>query len=254
MHWFKITVLLGMLGLACKAMARHIFEVNETERQSHKALVRDLESKLPKHNKVAYAQSVAHEVANLLAKTRDKYQPGAVLGKFSVNELLDLNQFDLSRCTKAEHKRRAEMCRKLEGNANLHTYCADCLTFFENNCALNRELVFRRASKDFKPFYLRIVTAFAEEVLKEVKEKELGERFAVAVRLVQQRMTNQIGRTQVVFGCREFNRAMGDLYGADHGVDKRYNTGGVSLIMIHECCKEVVAQLGHSQRQNTSKL
>lgn len=199
--------------------ARDIFAVQEKESLSHQRLVKDLAKTLTgKHPQPAYTRVVAGKVAILLAKAVDKKKPGAVLGQFSVDELLSLNHFDLDECTMTEFKLRQERCKKLEGHQNLHQYCSECLRFFERNCTLNRELIYKRACAK-------------SQALAEGDVKFLLESTTASERLIDV--------------CKAFQAATQDVYYGQQATELTpIMFGQVSFVQVQELCQTT---LGHEQ-------
>lgn len=98
--------------------------------------IEDLQKKLGLNNWLRAKKRTIDErkVAQLLAKTKDKSLPGTILNKFSVDDMLDLNDLFPEQCTKNELRRRLHVKEQLSVNKHLYNYAEWCMAGFSEFC------------------------------------------------------------------------------------------------------------------------
>lgn len=244
-----LVVLVCFVG---QTLAREIFSIiHYRNHHSHKKLAKLLEEKLPKHNPISYAHSVAIEVTNLLAQTEEKYHVGAVLDKYSVDEVLSLNYFTLTDCYMTEFKRRDELCHGLNGNVNLHKYCTDCIAFYDFNCKLNKQLVLKLACKEMTSNSKKTLEDFTKNVIEasELEGGNLKDNLVKVIELELARVPKQ-NKLLVTYNCQKLNRAVEDLYHVKLGLDGPSDSDEPDFNTIHAVCKIIGKLTGRSQATN----
>lgn len=105
-------------------------------------------------------------VISLLKATTDKNQEGAIVGRYSVNQLLELSsRFQVDQCAGDEIERRQGICNELEDNIdNLFDYCNNRLFLLKNWCKTNGEAIYTACFDGLTEFNRKTLVEFTNGV------------------------------------------------------------------------------------------
>jgi hypothetical protein len=122
---------------------------------SQSTSLKELQEKLSNSNHALFSKpkpSAPSNVAEWLGNTEKKSEPKTILGMFSINELLELNDLFEEQCTTFHLSRRERTCQLLDSNRILSTYCKGCLDMFEAFCGSIARGIFNEGpDEDYDP-------------------------------------------------------------------------------------------------------
>jgi hypothetical protein len=137
----------------------------------------------------------AHQVLALLARAAEKDKKKAILNKFSVSDLLDLNIYKKEDCTKEKFQHRVDICEDLKDNKALREYCEFTLDGFVTFLINTMEEDYSKLLWKINPLHQNKISKFRKSVLETV---DLNKEIKPALNDM-----DTSGRNELVESCME---------------------------------------------------
>lgn len=164
------------------------------------------------------------DVTRLLSNSERKSKLDAVIGKLSVDEILELNKLELSHCTKEIGYDRRWTCNKMSSNPNLALYCESAHELLMQFCRGHLDDVFRRTIKSIKASDKKRMKTFGESVDKKLRgtDRSDDEILKAVNQVLSQKDSGS--RRRLKGTCDAVSKAMEDVYYFERAPELRLPT------------------------------
>lgn len=183
--WFVGTLVLSVCLIGRQAMGVEYFYTLKTSKtlDSDQLMLELNKSMQPIDTGKWFKESVGKQVANLLAQAKDKKKPNTILGQFSVNDMLALNEVSLDKCTRSKLEEHRVFFTKVSSNENLLEYCKKTYNNLNDWCETNRKYLLsdelkkigKGSKKKAKKFFEQVHHVISDDAKKHARAKKTGE-------------------------------------------------------------------------------